>query len=114
VSFEHLATGEATAIKPIRARQSHDRVIFTNSDKCWVCPHWGGFSMIDFLCHVINKYGTDQRSWAQPNGVPNLQPNYVRECVERALASGNLSDAGSRLAQEYLAQDSRRMTGISG
>jgi hypothetical protein len=23
-------------------------------------PHWGGFSMIDFLCHVINKYGTDQ------------------------------------------------------
>jgi hypothetical protein len=86
VSFEHLATGEATAIKPIRARQSHDRVIFTNSDKCWVCPHWGGFSMIDFLCDVINKYVTDQHSWAQPNTVPKLHPNYVRECVERALA----------------------------
>jgi hypothetical protein len=43
VSFEDLATGEATAIKPMRARQSHDRVIFTNSDKCWIRPHWGVF-----------------------------------------------------------------------
>ena len=60
--------------------------------------------MIDFLCDVINKYVTDQHSWAQPNTVPKLHPNYVRECVERALTSGNLSDAGRKLAQEYLAQ----------
>jgi hypothetical protein len=62
--------------------------------------------MRDFLCHVINRYGTDQHSWVQPNGLLNFQPDYVRECVERGLASGNLSDAGRRLAQEYLGQDS--------
>ena len=60
--------------------------------------------MRDFLCHVINKYGTDQHHWTQPNGLLNIQPDYIRECVERALTSGNLSDAGRKLAQEYLAQ----------
>jgi hypothetical protein len=79
-------------------------VIFTDSDKCWICPHWGGFSMKDFLCHVINKYGSDQHPWAKPNGLLNFQPDYIRECVERALKSGNLSDSGCKLAQDYLAQ----------
>jgi hypothetical protein len=70
--------------------------------------------MRDFLCHVINRYGTNQHSWAQPNRLQNFQPNYVRECVERALASGNLSDGGRKLAEEYLAQDSAgRMTGTA-
>jgi len=69
--------------------------------------------MRDFLCHVINKYGTEQHPWAQPNGLLNFQRDYVRECVERALASGNLSDSARKLAQEYLAQDSGRMTNTS-
>jgi hypothetical protein len=60
--------------------------------------------MRDFLCHVINRYGTGQHPWAKPNDLQKFQPNYVRGCVERALASGNLSDAGRKLAQDYLAQ----------
>ena len=74
-------------------------------------PQLGGFSMRDFLCHVINKYGTDQHPSAKPNGLLNFQPDYVRECVERALASGNLSEAARKLDQEYLAPDGGRMTG---
>ena len=56
----------------------------------------------DFLRHVINRYGTGQHPLAEPNGLLHFQPDYVRECVERALPLGNLSDAGRELANEYL------------
>jgi hypothetical protein len=58
--------------------------------------------MDKLLCFAINNFGTGGHPVADEAGLKFFGRDYVRQCVERAVDSGGLSQDALNLADDYL------------
>jgi hypothetical protein len=55
------------------------------------------------VCFAINYFGSGQHPMAEPKNLGGFNYEYARQCVEKAVASKQLSDKGLAIAREVLA-----------
>ena len=60
--------------------------------------------MKKFLCFALNNFGTGGCPVARDDSLGFFYCEYIRECVDRAVNSGELSPAALELANGYLTE----------
>lgn len=56
----------------------------------------------DFICSSINRRGDGGHPVANREQLPYFIETYAKECVEKSLKSGNLTEKGEKLANQIL------------
>lgn len=57
---------------------------------------------IDVKIASLNHFGTGDHPWADEKNLRFFTPSYLRECLARAVASPEVSDAAKQVAQAIL------------
>ncbi len=60
---------------------------------------------LNLIAEIVNKFGDHQHPVASSSNLQFFETPYVTQCVNKALASGRLSETGMTMAKKWLDPD---------